>query len=195
MMKKMMIVLIALAFACSSLLLMTSCAKKYVKSEEIVAAPEEEKAVDEVKVAEAVEEIDYAKREAEKQAELLKLEEAQKLRKEIKVFESENVYFDFDKSELLPHSRTVLKKKADWLRANPQFSVRIAGHCDERGTSEYNLALGERRANAAWKFLNALGISGDRLSTVSYGEEIPADPGHNEAAWSKNRRDEFRVIK
>ena len=81
------------------------------------------------------------------------------------------------------------------MRANPRYSVRIEGHCDERGTNEYNIALGERRANAAWKFMNALGISGNRLTTISYGEERPADPGHNENAWSKNRRDEFKLIK
>jgi hypothetical protein len=71
----------------------------------------------------------------------------------------------------------------------------LMGHCDERGTAEYNLALGERRAHAAKKFLSALGISADRIYTVSYGEEKPAEPGHNEAAWSKNRRDGFKLIK
>jgi len=69
----------------------------------------------------------------------------------------------------------------------------IEGHCDERGTIEYNLALGERRANAVWKFLNALGVSGSRMSTISYGEESPADPAHNAAAWARNRRAEFKL--
>ena len=108
-------------------------------------------------------------------------------------FEAENIYFDFDKSELKPEARAILTKKADWLRAHPEFSLRIEGNCDERGTIEYNLALGERRANAAWKFLNAMGISGERMTTISYGEERPAFLGHNEAAWAKNRRDEFKL--
>ena len=113
----------------------------------------------------------------------------------MRTFEGERIYFDYDKSELKPEARAVLKKKAEWLRDNPEFSARIEGHCDERGTNEYNLALGERRANAAWRFLNALGISGARLTTISYGEERPADPGQNQDAWSKNRRDEFRLLK
>jgi len=115
------------------------------------------------------------------------------LAKEIKAFESEAVYFDYDKSDLKPAARATLEKKAAWLRSNPQFKLKVEGHCDERGTVEYNLALGERRAKSAVKYLNALGISGDRMTTVSYGEEKPADPGHNEAAWSKNRRDDFKL--
>ena len=77
---------------------------------------------------------------------------------------------------------------------NPGFSVRIDGHCDERGTNEYNLALGERRANAAVEFIMTLGVSGDRLSTLSFGEERPAVSGHDEGAWAQNRRDEFKLI-
>jgi peptidoglycan-associated lipoprotein len=73
--------------------------------------------------------------------------------------------------------------------------VTVEGYCDERGTNEYNMALGDRRAKSAMKYLNALGISANRMSTVSYGEEKPADPGHNEAAWAKNRRDEFKLSK
>ena len=103
-------------------------------------------------------------------------------------------YFDFDKSDLKPESKIVLKKKADFLRVYPSYSARIEGHCDERGTNEYNLALGERRANAIWKFLNTLGVSGDRLAAISYGEERPADPGHNESAWAKNRRGVCKLI-
>ncbi len=112
---------------------------------------------------------------------------------EVQAFESGHIYFDFDRSELKPEARAILEKKAAWLKAHPDYSVRIEGHCDERGTNEYNLALGERRANAAMKYLNALGIPSGKISTVSYGEERPADPGHNEGAWSQNRRDEFKV--
>jgi len=119
----------------------------------------------------------------------------QKLQAEVKAFEAESIYFDFDKSDLKPAARSTLDKKAGWLRTNSGFKLRIEGNCDERGTAEYNLALGERRAKSAAKYLTALGISADRISTVSYGEEKPADPGHNEAAWSKNRRDEFKLAR
>lgn len=112
---------------------------------------------------------------------------------EIEIFESEKIFFDFDQAELKPDARTTLEKKADWLRANPAASCLIEGNCDERGTVEYNLALGERRANSAKKFLVDLGIDAGRISTVSYGEEKPVDPGHTEEAWAKNRRDEFKV--
>lgn len=81
------------------------------------------------------------------------------------------------------------------MSKNADANIRIEGHCDERGTSEYNLALGDRRANSAKKYLVDLGISAERLSTISYGEEKPADPGHNEAAWAKNRRDEIKRMK
>lgn len=187
MMRKMIIVLVALVFACSALFLMTSCAKKQV----MTGAPEKPPmAAPPPGDTEA-----YKKAEAERQARLAALASAEQLRGEIRAFEAENVFFDFDKSELKPEARAILVKKAEWLRNNSEFSVRIEGHCDERGTNEYNLALGERRANAAWKFLNALGISGNRMTTISYGEERPADPKHNEDAWSKNRRDEFKLIR
>ena len=107
----------------------------------------------------------------------------------------ENIYFDFDKYNLRPEAVQKLDKTADWLSKKPGVKIRIEGHCDERGTNEYNLALGDRRANSAKKYLADLGISVDRLSTISYGEERSADPGHNEAAWAKNRRDEFKLVK
>jgi peptidoglycan-associated lipoprotein len=103
----------------------------------------------------------------------------------------EQIYFDFDQSELRSEAREVLSRKAEILRQYPDIRVRIEGHCDERGTVEYNLALGERRAEAARAYLIDLGIDPDRLTTVSYGEERPAVEGQNEAAWSQNRRDEF----
>lgn len=187
MMRKMMIVLVALVFACSALFLMTSCAKKQVMTGEpekpTMAAPPPSD-------TEA-----YKRAEAERQARLAALAAAEGLREEIRAFEAENINFDFDKSELKPEARAILVKKAEWLRNHEEFSVRIEGHCDERGTNEYNLALGERRANSAWKFLNALGISGSRMTTISYGEERPADPAHNETAWAQNRRDEFKLIR
>ena len=87
----------------------------------------------------------------------------------------------------------MLKKRAEWLQNNPEAMSTIEGHCDERGTSEYNLALGDRRATSAKNFLVDLGISASRLTTISYGEERPIDPGQNEDAWAKNRRCHFTI--
>lgn len=105
----------------------------------------------------------------------------------------EDIYFAFDRSNLSPMAQENLRRKADWLRANPDATVTIEGHCDERGTNEYNLALGDRRAESAKSFLVDLGISANRLATISYGEERPVDPRHNEEAWAKNRRGHFVV--
>jgi peptidoglycan-associated lipoprotein len=88
----------------------------------------------------------------------------------------------------------VLKEKAAFMRDNPGITVMIEGHCDERGTNEYNLALGDRRANSAKTYLTDLGIQGSRMTTVSYGEEQPVDSGHGEEAWARNRRGHFVII-
>jgi len=109
--------------------------------------------------------------------------------------EAEKIFFDYDRSDLKPDARVVLTKKASWLKENTGYSIKIEGHCDDRGSTEYNLALGEKRADAAAKFLSALGVSESRISTVSLGEEKPAESGKNETAWAKNRRDEFVLIK
>ena len=119
----------------------------------------------------------------------------EKLKAEINEFESEPVYFEYDEWDLKPAARENLRKKAVWLDSNPEYSIQISGHCDERGTNEYNLALGDRRAETAKTYLVNLGISEKRIETISYGEERPADLGHNEEAWVKNRRDEFRIIR
>jgi len=108
-------------------------------------------------------------------------------------YEFANIYFDFDKALLKDNSKATLKKHADWLKANNAVNITIAGNCDERGTAEYNLALGQRRADAAAKYLTTLGVAKNRVKTVSYGKEKPLDPGHNEEAWAKNRRDEFVI--
>ena len=100
----------------------------------------------------------------------------------------DRINFDFDKYNLSPESRYTLQQQAAWLAANEGVSITIEGHCDERGTREYNLALGERRAQAAADYLMVLGVSKDRVQIVSYGKERPEDPGSNEAAWAKNRR-------
>jgi len=105
----------------------------------------------------------------------------------------EKIYFNFDSSELSDQARASLAKNADMMRKNSAVNVRIEGNCDERGSSEYNLALGERRARAAEKYMTTMGVSEKRLSIISYGKEKPADPGHNETAWARNRRDEFVI--
>jgi peptidoglycan-associated lipoprotein len=193
---------ITLVFLCLIILVVTSCTKKSVKMEEVVepttTSPEQVKP-EEPGGAEkgvAIPETEAARKaRAERQAQLRDQEQEERLLKEVRLFESEPIYFDFDEWDLTPDARAILTKKAAWLRTNLQFSVRIEGYCDERGTGEYNLALGERRADSAKKFLFALGISGKRLSTISFGEERPADPRHTEEAWAKNRRDEFKLIK
>ena len=100
----------------------------------------------------------------------------------------DRVFFDFDKSDLRPDAIDTLNRQSDWLSANGAITVAIEGHCDERGTREYNLALGERRASAAKQYLESMGVSGGRIDTVSYGKERPAVLGSNEAAWAQNRR-------
>ncbi|NTV66635.1 MAG: peptidoglycan-associated lipoprotein Pal [Chlorobaculum sp.] len=102
-----------------------------------------------------------------------------------------DIYFDFDRANITPESEAQLKQNADWMAVNKTKSVIIEGHCDERGTAEYNMALGERRAESAKSGMKSLGVDPARVSTVSFGEEKPFDPGHNEEAWAKNRRDHF----
>ena len=100
----------------------------------------------------------------------------------------DTVYFDYDKASLREAALPVLKHLAQWMQEHPEVRLRIAGHADERGTREYNLALGERRATAVRSYLAASGVAGERLDTVSYGKERPAVVGSNEASWAKNRR-------
>ena len=106
-------------------------------------------------------------------------------------FENEDVLFEFDQFVLSDSAKAVLNKKAKWLKDHPNSKALIEGHCDERGSTEYNLALGQKRAEAAMQYILALGINPSRVSTISFGKEKPADPGHNEAAWAKNRRAHF----
>lgn len=103
-------------------------------------------------------------------------------------FLKEPIPFEYDKANLTSEAREILARKAKWLQANLNVSVIFEGHCDERGTTEYNMALGDRRAQSVKNYLIDLGVSGSRMTTISFGEEKPLDPGHDEAAWSKNRR-------
>lgn len=113
------------------------------------------------------------------------------------VFESsmlEDIHFAFDRYDLSPRAREILGRNAEFILRFPEARIQIEGHCDERGTNEYNLALGERRAMSARNYLMSLGIPPSRLSTISYGEEMPVDSRHNEDAWAKNRRGHFVVL-
>jgi peptidoglycan-associated lipoprotein len=105
----------------------------------------------------------------------------------------EDIHFEFDKSTLTPAAQDNLMKKAEWLKENPDATVTIEGHADDRGTNEYNLALGERRAESAKNFLVDLGIAPSRMTTISYGEERPLCPQQTEECWAKNRRDHFVI--
>jgi peptidoglycan-associated lipoprotein len=102
-----------------------------------------------------------------------------------------DVFFDFDKSALRTDAVAQLKTNAEWMKVNASRNVTIEGHCDERGTNEYNLALGERRANSTKSYIVNLGVDAARLKTVSYGEEKPFAAGHDEEAWAQNRRAHF----
>jgi peptidoglycan-associated lipoprotein len=105
-----------------------------------------------------------------------------------------DIYFEYDSADLRNDARETLRANADWLKKNPSARVEIEGHCDDRGTNEYNLALGAKRAQSAKNYLTTLGIAADRLSTISYGEEIPVCKEQNESCWRQNRRARFVII-
>ncbi len=108
--------------------------------------------------------------------------------------EFQMIHFDFDKYNLRSDAIQALNANAQVLMDNPEVKIRIEGHCDERGTTEYNLALGEKRAQAAKDYLVKLGVASSRIEIITYGKERPIDPRANEEAWAKNRRDEFKVV-
>ena len=204
-MKRNVITATLVIFACSSIFLMSSCAKKkLVTQESVITAPPAE-------VATAEKETTVAKRAQQQEArraeevrieKLEELEAAKRREAEAKArqqavaerFEAQPIYFDFDKSSIRNEARAVLEKTAAFLKENTSIHMRIEGNCDERGTNEYNLALGERRANSAKLFLVSLGIYPDRVRTISYGEERPLARGDSEDAWAKNRRDDLVLL-
>ena len=128
------------------------------------------------------------KEEEERKMEAIRVKEAAQMK-----FVNTDVYFNFDDATLTGGARNVLKQKVDWLRVNSDVNAVVEGHCDERGTGEYNIALGQRRAQSIKTFLMNAGIDGSRLQTISYGEERPVDSGSNETAWAMNRRGHFRI--
>ena len=185
---------IVLVFVLSSMFWFASCAKKQVDTYESKpktgtagGAMEKGGTAGQKSPSETITELSEAER--------LKKQQEVETANRMAVFESENIYFEFDKSDLTPEAQAILKKKAEFLQKYPSVSILIAGNCDQRGTIEYNLALGERRANAAERFLIALGIPEDRIKTISYGKERLADPANNPVAWSLNRRDTFTILR
>jgi peptidoglycan-associated lipoprotein len=188
-----MVIMITLAF-CFSLVWVTGCAKKAVVKEEATVTQEQKaapKAAAKTTDADAeAARLRALKEQADREAAMKKAAAAEKA-----PYEFADVYFDFDKYTLKAEARETLKKHGEWLTKNGDFSVVVEGNCDERGTAEYNLALGERRAQEAKKYLVGVGIADKRISTVSYGKERPVDPGHTEEAWAKNRRDHFVVTR
>jgi peptidoglycan-associated lipoprotein len=176
-------------------LLLFGCSKKEIQTEGLVSQPGEGQVTDE--------EAEKAKKRArireqeltEQQLREKALAEEEARRKALAAtagsFENEDVLFEFDQFVLSEKAKAILNKKAQWLREQATAKALIEGHCDERGSTEYNLALGQKRADAALQYLVALGINPSRLSTISYGKERPVDPGQNEGAWAKNRRAHF----
>jgi peptidoglycan-associated lipoprotein len=169
-----------------------ACGKKEVKTEGLTAAPGGEQVkeddAEKAKKRARIREQELTEQQLREKA----LAEEEARRKAMAAeFENEDVYFEFDQFVLSDSAKAVLNKKAKWLKDHPNGKALIEGHCDERGSTEYNLALGQKRAEAAMQFITALGIEPSRLSTISFGKENPVDPGHTEAAWSKNRRVHF----
>ena len=205
-MRKNLWIYLALLVVIPGLLFTVSCAKKVTQAEpsaeETAAEPEVD---DAARIAEEKAAQDEAARQWEMaseedladqaQAEAAAKEEAlmQELAAAKQMFENEHSSFDFDSSALQPMAREVLQRKADFLFELVDASIIIEGHCDERGTEAYNIALGDRRAESAKAFLVDIGIDPSRLTTISYGEERPVDSANNAEAWAKNRRVHFVI--
>ena len=160
---------------------LAGCQDGLIKKKRIVT-PEEERALREAEERKIFEESLTAKRYPGIEGEVL---ESPLLK---------DIYFAFDRYDLSEETRRILTENARVLLGHPDFIIQIEGHCDERGSNEYNLALGEKRAMSAKLYLIKLGVKGNRLSTISYGEEMPVDPGHTEEAWTKNRRCHFVIL-
>ncbi len=184
MIKRSMIGLLLIGFVSTLLLFTSACQQKKV---EVAPTKQEQPA----QVDDSAEKARLAAEQAERDR-IARLEAEKAAAKA--AMESEKIYFDYDKADLDSEDQATLTKKAGWLKDNGEYKLKIEGHCDERGSTEYNMALGARRAEAAAKFISNAGVASDRLTTVSYGEEKPVATGSDEAAWSQNRRDEFVLI-
>ncbi len=201
MIKKSMTGMLLVGLISASLFLTSACSQVRVPPEPDGPTQEEIDAQNEIKRQEEIKKqaAEDARRKAEEDAaaaerQRIEREKEEAARQAKADMEDEKIYFDYDSSELKPEAQAVLDKKAEWLNENSEYKIKIGGHCDNRGSTEYNLALGAKRAEAAAKYLSASGISSSRIATVSFGEEQPAVDGNNEAAWSQNRRDEFTLM-
>ncbi len=195
-MKKRVWMNLVMAILAAGLLLTVSCAKKTVVTD--TTTIEDQEKAEAAKKAEAIarakEEAErIAQQELEDQMAQEKALAEEKRQAQKQRFENQDIHFEFDSAKLNPVAKELLKEKAVWLKTNSSASVTIEGHCDERGTTEYNLALGEQRANTAKNYLIDLGISAERLATISYGEEQPIASGKTEEAYQKNRRAHFAI--
>jgi peptidoglycan-associated lipoprotein len=186
--QKVLMTLFLVAIICA-LVIPAGCAKKAIMKDEPVV--EKEAAVEKQAPAQAA----PAKVPEEQKVDEAAMAAAAAAQADKEASQFADIYFAFDRFDLRSDAREVLAMHAKWLMAHPEFLVRIEGNCDERGTVEYNMALGQRRAASAMKYLVDLGVGKNRISTISYGKERPLDPGHNEEAWAKNRRDHFSVTR
>jgi peptidoglycan-associated lipoprotein len=194
MLKKWTISALAVLLAVSVTVSISACAKKKISSEPPSAVTSEEEARRRAEEEAQQRERQKALQEEELGEEGLSEKMAAERTESAKtIFENQDIQFEFDSIRLTPVAQEILTKKAAWLRANPKAKVTIEGHCDSRGTNEYNLALGEGRAQSAKAFLVDLGIDPSRLNTISYGEERPIDRAQTEEAWAKNRRAHFVI--
>ena len=194
--------LIALVL-CLSVTFLTGCAKKAAVKETAVTAPapapapavtDDAAAREKAMREQALRDKEAAEKAAKEAAERAKKEAAAKAAAILKELTIADIYFDFDKYNLKPEAQAVLKAGAPAYLKYKDYKLVVEGHCDERGTVEYNLALGQKRADEAAKYLVDLGIEKDRIKTISYGKEMPLDKGHDEAAWAKNRRAHFVIF-
>ena len=191
-MKNRMWINLFMAIIVAGLFFTVSCAKKTVVSDATTIEDQEKtKAAADAKAKAEADAQRIAQQKLEDQMANEKALREAKAMAAKKRFENQDVHFEYDSSELSSMAKMLLKEKAAWLKENSSASVTIEGHCDERGTTEYNLALGERRASTVKIYLINLGVAGSRLNTISYGEEKPIDPGTTEAAYRKNRRAHF----
>jgi peptidoglycan-associated lipoprotein len=188
----------ALALTVLIIFFAAACTKSKISSEPATTTTAEEEAANRAAEEERQRELERQKTLAEENLaeERLSQEMAlEQVQTDESRFENEDIYFDFDSIQLTPEVQELLTKKGQWLRDNPAATVIIEGHCDNRGTNEYNLALGEGRAQSARTYLMDLGIDISRLDTISYGEERPIDPLQTERAWEQNRRAHFVIQK
>ena len=182
--------ILALALLALVIFSFAACTKSKISSEPATTTSAEEEAR---KRAEEEARQKALREENIREEGLSEQQAEERMESERSMFENEDIYFEFDSIRLTPAAQEILTQKAAWLRKTPAARVTIEGHCDDRGTNEYNLALGDGRAQSAQAFLSDLGIKESRLTSISYGEERPITTGQNEETWARNRRVHFVI--